>query len=114
YRTAPSSPASSAHRTRILPPHLVHTTMRYRPLGRRPASTRRWPPRRAARCASRKVIAIPHRHQPFTRALQHLNRRLVACRVRPPSTPKTQQEGPLMLIPLVVTLYVLLLGGLGG
>src|SRR5439155_15439438 len=35
------------------------TSIRYRPLGVRPASTRRWPPRRAARWASLKVMASP-------------------------------------------------------
>jgi hypothetical protein len=34
--------------------------------------------------------------------------------VRPPHNPKTQQEGPLMTIPIALILYVLLLAGLGG
>jgi hypothetical protein len=42
----------------------AHTDMRNRPLGVRPASTRQCPPRPAARCASRTVMARPRPPRP--------------------------------------------------
>jgi hypothetical protein len=58
------APLSPGVRARILPPQRSHTSMRKRPLGVRPASTRRWPPRRAARCPSRTVMARPRPPRP--------------------------------------------------